>query len=519
VTGPHMNTLTLDDAFVVRTRQRIQAAILPAMERIYLRERPFDTDWARPLKPLEQVVGFYDYRACGISVLARLAARGDQRALALMRIVQDHMTHYRERIYGHAVGDVKEWRVPLRRLLFHLALAYERLSPVLGPAERQWYRDLAEEQVPIAIAHCRGFLPGVTDLHLARVNNHTAIFMQGVYHCGRVFGRRDWQDLALDFAERYYADGHPDGYFEENTNPEREGGPSLVYTRLTAGCLYDVLDGRNNPRDKFIKAGRLFRSLVNHDCLMIPISDERTNSHVRGTDYGLALHSLTPQGRGFIVANLDALEFADPSPERLAVIDHELDLMTHGECAQSENCVDGTFRLTLPLGVMRCNGFTAGISALRALNREILPGSDYALDQQNMAYLAHRSTGVILTGVKSKNDPSFSTFRVGDDAYTVRTGELAMGHDWAEATLHYRTFAARLRWDISASARLTLSVGADEEVTTTLPTGENASLSCDIPHEAVTLTGFSPYSQGNIAADVNAVRFRWRKRLVIEFTA
>jgi len=195
-------------------------------------------------------------------------------------------------------------------------------------------------------------------------NNHTAIFMQGVYYCGKVFNHPEWVDVSLDFAKRMYDSVHPDGYFEEMSNKEREAGPSMLYTRLTLGSLYDVLDGKTNSQEKFVKAGDFFRSFVNYNYEMIPIADERTNSNSKGIDYGLALHSLTSRGRYFIADNLINLDFSKHSIEMMAVIYHELNLMRQGDCKLPENRTDGSSRISLPLGIIRKDGFTAGLSAL-----------------------------------------------------------------------------------------------------------------------------------------------------------
>jgi len=256
---------------------------------------------------------------------------------------------------------------------------------------------------------------------------------------------------------------------------------------------------------------------LNHDRQLLSIADERTNVHSAWAAYGLALHSLTPRGRAFIAESLGAADFDACLPEALAVVYHELDLMRTGPGATPEYRTDGVCRLTLPLGVVRKHGFTAGLSALRALNRVIAAGNDYALDQQSMAYLAHRDAGVILSGLKSKHDPEYSTFRIGDDAYTVRTGTLETGDAWAEATLHYDTFDGTLRWDLGPSPRLTLRVDTDRAVVTTLPVGNAACIRSATPFRPVQLRGFSPYSQGNAAEAVPAVRFNWEKELVLDF--
>lgn len=503
---------------LMTARRRIEAAIVPVMERLYGHGEPvFPSDYRPGLKYFEKVSNFYDYAACGLSVLAPLARAGDLQASRLVAILQQNMEYYSRNIYAHDIPDFGLWTIPLRRVLLHLALAYRALDEGLSAGERRRYQDLVEQQVPLVIAHCRHFLPGRRDLHLAGVNNHTAIFMQGVWYCGQVFGRPDWSALAHDFAERFAASGHPDGYFEEHTNADREGGPSLVYTPLTAGCLYDVLGGKAGGHPGFIRAGDLFRALLNERREMIPLADERTNGNGVSRSYGLALHTLTPRGRAHVKESLEETDFTALGPEELAVIYHELDLMRTGPIEVPEYRVEGAFRLTLPLGVLRGGGFTAGLSAMRALNWTLMPDSDYALDHQTMVYLSHRDQGVLLSGFKSKRDPDYSTFRIGEDAYPVRTGTLAMGGGWAEARLHYATFAATLRWDVGQRARLTLGVDTDRPVVTTLPCAPEVCFHSTQPGERVTLKGFSPYTRGNTGPGIAALRFQWTRELQVEF--
>ena len=90
-----------------------------------------------------------------------------------------------------------------------------------------------------------------------------------------------------------------------------------------------------------------------------------------------------------------------------------------------------------------------------------------------MVYLSHDKAGLILMGYKSKNDPAFSTFRIGDDAYTVKTGKLRMGNGWAEADLRCRTFDSQIRWEISKTAKLILSSDADQVITSSFPSRMN----------------------------------------------
>jgi hypothetical protein len=511
--------LNLDQAFLERHRRLIEGNILSAMESLYLKyDVTFDESYRPGLKLNEKIVSFYDYSATGISVLALLASKGNPRAVHLMKKLQKNIVYYQEKIYGTAVAGGRNWNIPLRRFLLHVALAYKQMEPFYSNEEKQWYSEMIDQQVELAIEHNGNFFQGEMNLKRTSTNNHTAIFMQGIYYCGKVFNRPKWIQLTEEFAQRMYDCIRPDGYFEENTNEQHEGGPSMIYTRLTIGSIYDVLNGKSNPREKFIMAGNFYRSFINHDYRMISIADERTNCHnSKGLDYGLALHSLTPKGRYFIVDNLDALDYGKLSIEHLAVIHHELGLMKTGECSVPENRIDGNSRISLPLGVVRKNGFTAGVSALLALNRIIRPNSDYAIDQQNMVYLSHEKAGLILIGYKSKRNPLFSTFRIGEDAYTIKTGKLEMGKGWAEATLYYKTFTSKIRWDIGKSARLTLSTDSDQMVSTTLTIIDEQYVKSKSSAKLVDLEGFSPYSQDNKTEKIKCLIFEWKKELVVDF--
>lgn len=148
------------------------------------------------------------------------------------------------------------------------------------------------------------------------------------------------------------------------------------------------------------------------------------------------------------------------SPEMLARLDFELDGMETGPGALPEPWVPGDTALTLPLAVRRRGGWTAGLSALRALNYVLFGrGGDYAMDRQNLLSLAHESVGGVLAGFKSKRDPEFSTLRVGDDAYPMHTGTLTATDDELAATVRYETFAAGVAWQLGRDARLLLSSG------------------------------------------------------------
>ncbi len=186
--------MVLDQAFIKRHKSLIEKEILSAMEAVYLPyDEIFDEKYRPGLKYIEKVVSFYDYQATGISVLAGLASQEDPRVRNLIQKIQRNIRYYKEKIFRTDVGGNyggRIWAVPLRRLLLHLALAYQKLEPTLSAEEKKWYAGLIDEEVKLAIEHNRNFYPGERKLNLppAVTNNHTAIFMQGVYYCGKALG-------------------------------------------------------------------------------------------------------------------------------------------------------------------------------------------------------------------------------------------------------------------------------------------------------------------------------------------
>lgn len=263
-----------------------------------------------------------------------------------------------------------------------------------------------------------------------------------------------------------------DGYFEEHTNDEREGGPSLTYTPLTAGSAYIVQQWRNAvDQERFARCGSLYRNFIDAGLRPMAFADERTNPHGVGC-YGIAIHGLSAEGRGFLRLVLDP-ESGTVGPGRenleyLSRLHYELAHTETGPGAYPENLCDGSFRTTMPLGVVRSDGWSIGLSAMRALNRVVSPKGDYALDRQNLLYLSHADAGVILPGTKSKYDVQWSTARIGDDAYPVRTGDLSVSTSRMSARVFYETFELQVAWEAGPEPRLTLSSNADGPIVTQL---------------------------------------------------
>lgn len=460
----------LTSEFLDQIRTRIHSRILAKAETYFAEGGTAYTQNNPAAKKSEMIVNFYDYQPCCASVLGSLAAAGNERALAIVRRLFDNVRYY--------IGEGREkegFRGSLRRSQLHLVLAYERLKRVLGASETAAWAELLIRSGQDMMDHFNGLQerhPALDNRGFGTGINHVAIAAEGLWKTGDALNRPDWRDAAEGFTDRLIAYGHPDGYFEEHTNDAREGGPSLVYTPLTAGCAFLIQHWRNAiDRARFAHCGAFFRNLMDAHLHAMPFADERANPHGLGC-YGIALHALSPEGRGLIRLALDerdgTVNLDNMSLEYLSRLDLELAHMETGKGTVPEPFIPGTFRISLPLGVARSHGWTLGLSALKALNRDIAPKSDYALDRQTLIFVSHEKAGTLVSGAKSKHDPAWSTVRKGDDAYPVRTGDLRLSKGQTEALVHYADFDVHLAWIPGETPRLVLTSKSPDMLTAQL---------------------------------------------------
>ena len=168
---------------------------------------------------------------------------------------------------------------------------------------------------------------------------------------------------------------------------------------------------------------------------------------------------------------------------------------------------EGVHRLTVPVGIIRANGWTAGISALKALNREIAAQSDYALDRQSLVCLSHATAGSVLEGVKAKHNLDWSTVRLGNDAYPTQTGALDMLNNGATAHVIYKGFEVDVTWVLGETAQLIMASDFNGLLTTQLPLEMVIGETLELNQDQVVTLGEQKVQVDNI---VTLKGDRWR---------
>lgn len=547
--------LGIDNELIHAVRNKLEPVLLSKSSQIYDHADKADDMPDSILAEHEKVLHFYDYQACAISVLARMAARNNEKA---RRLVDKIFCNTKE------ILQSEEKSPHLRRLPLHLARAYAAIENLLSRSEKDEWKELAVKLGEKLLKEHKDFLPGQDELHNSTVGvgiNHFALAAESLYWTGMIFSIPEWMEIASGFSGRLIRFCHPDGYFEEHTNAQREGGPSPDYTTLSLGGVYHVvrLAGVLPAYRKTIeKCAAFLRGYSDAQLKHLIFADERTNREF-SRPFGLAAHSLSSRGRGYVRLRLQRIldeNFISISPDKLARLDYELDGMIEGEGEIPEPYLEGENILSLPMGIKRQQQWTCGLCALRNLNGEIYKAGSYALDRQVLACLAHNSAGTILPGLKSKNDPEWSTISRNDDAYPVRSGKISCGENFIFAYVKFRNFSADLRWDILSpdEASLTFMIHDDAPTLSQLPLeihlGQSIAVNGDqnlmLTPEPVTIDNvnsistehwsaelscpgklkwprrvFDPYNSGNLPPLSEArpiLCALWRKKLFIRFT-
>ncbi|MBT3604033.1 MAG: hypothetical protein HN521_13325, partial [Candidatus Latescibacteria bacterium] len=277
--------------FLKNIQNQIESVILSKASAYFTPEGTAYTQNNPALKKGEMVVNFYDYQPCCASVLGLLSANGNEEALTIVRRLIDNVRYY--------IGEAREkegFSNSLRRSQLHLVIAYERLKNILPESEAsEWAKVLTQSGADMLdhFSNLQERVPALDNRGFGTGINHVAIAAEGIYKSGVALNRTDWQDTASAFNDRLIAYGHPDGYFEEHTNDAREGGPSLVYTPLTAGCanLIEIWRGQRDQA-RFETCGTFFRNFMDTHLKTMPFTDERANPHGLGC-YGIAIHALS----------------------------------------------------------------------------------------------------------------------------------------------------------------------------------------------------------------------------------
>lgn len=303
--------------------------------------------------------------------------------------------------------------------------------------------------------------------------NHAALYLSTIYRAGMVFNRPDFCAFALPIIRALAKDVHPDGYWEEHSDLQRSGGPTIMYNYLTTTAIGLMHAWTNETvfADALERSTKLYCNFVYPDATYLDLIDERVRYDIRPFVWGLFGFSRSMEGRGSALLHMEGWkrELARTVHfygEDLARMCENFLYWQPGDVAPPSFArTNNQATLALPAGIFKRGPWCVGLSCMRATTPEdaAYATNDYALERQKLFSLWHERTGLLIDGSNAKRQPENSTFcSLAGQApdYWPCGGEVSGTADAFTAKAAYKAFygTAEVRTPGPNEAVITLSV-------------------------------------------------------------
>lgn len=240
-----------------------------------------------------------------------------------------------------------------------------------------------------------------------RVHNIPTHHGMSTYIAGVAFDNPDWQRAGREMIHRAVEHQDPGGFWSENS------GPVVTYNRVYVEALGIYYDYSRDP----VVLETLKRSAKFHAAILYPDGsaasciDERVVYH-GGVDMGNVGFSWTPEGRGFLLAQLPKYR---TNETRLANADYAAAMIRHGGEGKGIMPPAAGDRGTVALGdndalIRRYKPWQWVLSAYATEPID----NRWIQDRHNLVEVFHDDMGVVAGGGNTKLQPYWSTFTLGD---------------------------------------------------------------------------------------------------------
>lgn len=281
--------------------------------------------------------------------------------------------------------------------------AYTLVRDALPTATRERW----EKALLLGFTGIRRYADGGT--HNIPTHHAMALYIAGV-----CFENEDWKTAAKKFMARVVSEQDPGGFWSEHF------GPVVGYNKVYIDALgvYYHCSRDDAVLEALGRSARFHAGILWPDGSAVSCIDERQLYH-RGVDIGNVGFSHTPEGRGFLMRQLDVYN-SDGSKN------------VDGDYAASMLLYGGTGESIPPAAVQEEGAVTIG--AKDALIQRSKPWqwafSGYACapadnrwiqDRQNLVDVYYDGLGLVIGGGNTKLQPYWSTFTVGDPSLLEHT--------------------------------------------------------------------------------------------------
>jgi hypothetical protein len=354
-----------------------------------------------------------------------------------------------ERIGDMAAADNEKGlfttRLDHHRDLYMWLEGYRLLEKTLSEARRtRWRRELEKNLTDLAVdVAARQDFPAYISPFIGTSPNHYSLWSSTLYLAGRMFGRRNWEELGAKVLHRFAASEQaPDGYWGEHDVT----GPTPGYNFLTvaAVALYWEHSRDRAALDALRRATDFHKYFTYPDGTPVEVINDR-NRTWGVSPWGHFAFSNFPDGRRFAEFLTGRMEQDRLSAETLGRIAQNALYYHEGPTAPTpQDLAAYARRMKVPAGIRKTGPWVvclSGLIATQAVN------SQFYLDRQGALSIFHEKTGLIVTGANSKRQPELAAFWEKWDGrlfHLPQAARLVTGEEHDRLAASYNTFFSEL---------------------------------------------------------------------------
>jgi hypothetical protein len=345
--------------------------------------------------------------------------------------------------------------------MYHWVETYALLRDELGDERRaRW-----EEGLTLAYD---GIAEGLASGHVHNIPTWNGM---ATFRAGQIFDRSDWREAGRRMIHLAVEDQQPGGYWLEHHGPT----PSYNTVYVHAIGLYYFFAGDDSVLPCLERSTDFHIRYTYPDGRIVETIDGRVKYHDRVNVHGLSAFSLFPQGRRYVRFLL-----REWLAERTQ---HPLPHLTYNQTTSGPKIAGGEYGLSPRIApvlhhfaqgpeapipqdsaeyvihdeghaiLRRADGWFTCISGVVTPAVE----SRWGQDRQNYLSIWHEKLGLVAGGGNAKDQPAFSTFVVGADAYLPTAALLNTNENDDNVVLGYGGYDCRLTVSIEDAHRLRLT--------------------------------------------------------------
>ena len=316
-----------------------------------------------------------------------------------------------ERIGDLAAADNEKGlfttRLDHHRDLYMWLESYRLLAPALSEQRRaRWRRELEKNLTALAEeVASREHFPAYISPFIGTSPNHYSLWSSTIYLAGRVFQRREWEDLGARVLHRFATiEQAPDGYWGEHdvTGPT----PGYNFLTLAAVALYREHSKDKSALEAMRRVTDFHKYFTYPDGTPVDVINDR-NRTWEVSPWGHFGFSHFPEGRRFAEFLTEHIRTDRRSPELLGRIAQNALYYHEGPTAPiPQDAHSYAYRMKIPAGIRKTGPWVVCLSGITSTHTN----SQFYLDRQGSLSIFHDKLGLIITGANSKRQPELATF-------------------------------------------------------------------------------------------------------------